>query len=264
MIRVRDVIQAVDSFARFSWACEWDNAGLQTGSPEWEVTKIGVSLDPSYKAIEEAVEGGCSCLLVHHPLIFEPLRNIFTQFPIGRKLVKVLENRMAVIAAHTNWDVSPVGVNVVLGEGLGLLRTCPLEDGSGGSWGMGLTGLFSEKMPSEYFIIKLKESWDLSWAREYNLPETVSRVALAGGSGGDLWPFALQQGADVFVTADMKYHQIMGAVESGLGVVVVDHGEMERKSIPALKDLISKILPVEVVFVDRNGFDPGYITISKG
>lgn len=263
MIRVRDVLKAVDTFAPFSWSYEWDNSGLQTGSPEWEVIKVGVSLDPSCKAIEEAVKEGCSCLLTHHPLIFDPLKNILTQTSLGDKLHKILGSRLAVVAAHTNWDISPVGVNVILGKNLGLLRTSSLEDGPGESWGMGLIGALNEDMFSENFIRRLKESWSLSWTREYNLPEKVRRVSMVGGSGGDLCSAAISKGADVFITADMKYHQIMDAVERGLGVVLADHGEMERKSIPALKDLISKILPVEVVFVDRDGFDPGYVTISK-
>jgi len=261
MIRVRDVLRAINSFAPFSWSCEWDNSGLQTGSPEWEATKIGLSLDPSNSAIEEAIKEECSCLLVHHPLIFDPLRSISTQTLLGGKLLKILENRLSVVAAHTNWDVSPVGVNVILGDELDLLGEYPLEEGPDGSWGTGLAGCFKERISSVNFIKKLKLSWGLSWTREYNLPETVVRVALVGGSGGGLWPTALLKGADVFVTADMKYHQIMDAVESGLGVVLADHGEMERKSMPVMKNLLSKILPTEVVFVECDGFEPGYVTI---
>lgn len=264
MVKVRDVVQAVDSFASFSWSFEWDNAGLQAGSPEWEVTRVGVSLDASNRAIEEAVNSGCSCLLVHHPLIFYPLRSITPLTPHGVKILKVLENRLAVVAAHTNWDVSPVGVNVILGEAIGLLDPLPLEEIAGAAWGMGLHGRFPGCLSPGEFRKILMANWGLSWIREYNLPETVSRVALASGSGGDIWPAALSKGADVFVTADMKYHQVAEAVESGLGIVIVDHGEMERRSIPVMKNLIEGILPLEVVLVDPGGFDPGRETISKG
>lgn len=250
MIRVGDVIQAIESFASFSWSYEWDNSGLQAGSPEWEVKKIGVSLDPSNGAIEESVKAGCSCLIVHHPLIFDPIRNILTQTPLGGKLLTIMDNRLAVIAVHTNWDVSPYGVNVVLGEELGLYGSSPLEEGAGGSWGMGLTGVFRDVISSDTFIKRMKKNWDLSWARGHNLPETISSVAIAGGSGGDLWPAALDKGADVFVTADMKYHQIMDAAENGLAVVLVDHGEMEKRSIPVLGSLVSNKLPIEVVLMD--------------
>lgn len=261
MIRVKDVLQAVDSFAPFPWSCEWDNSGLQAGSPEWEVRKVVLSLDPSNKVIDEALKEDCSCLVVHHPLIFDPLRNISTETLLGRKLLKVLESHLSVIAVHTNWDVSPVGVNVILGESLGLIGECPLENGPDGSWGMGLAGSFGKGISSVDIIKKMKVSWGLSWTREYNLPETITRVALVGGSGGDLWPAALLKGADVFVTADMKYHQIMDAVESGLGVVVADHGEMERKPMRAMKDLLARILPIEIAFAEGNGFEPGYVTI---
>ncbi|MDO9508773.1 MAG: Nif3-like dinuclear metal center hexameric protein [Thermovirgaceae bacterium] len=264
MIRVRDVIHAIDRFAPFGWSCEWDNAGLQAGSPEWEVNKVGVSLDATGRAIEEAVDEGCSCLVVHHPLIFEPLRSIRTQTPLGGKLLKAMENRLAVVAAHTNWDVSPLGVNRILGEELGLLETSPLEESNDGSWGMGLSGVLRDAMTDEEFRENLRERWALTWIREYNIPKTFFRVAIAGGSGGDLWQAALFKRAEVFITADMKYHQIMEAVESGLGVVLADHGEMERKSVPSLARLLSENLPLEVINVDLPGFDPGYVTIPIG
>lgn len=263
MIRIKDVIHAIDSFAPFSWSFDWDNSGLQVGSPEWEVIRIGVALDATEKAIDEAIRKSCSCLLVHHPLLFDPLRSIQTQTPTGGKLLRALANHLAVVSVHTNWDVSPAGVNVILGERLGLLELSPLEVGAEGAWGIGVAGFFPEVLSTEGFRNRLKGNLGLSWIRDYALPGMVSRVAMVGGSGGDLWPLALDDGADVFVTADMKYHQIMEAVESGIGVVLADHGEIERNSVPVLKELLSKNIPLEVVLVDEKGFDPGNIMILK-
>jgi hypothetical protein len=52
----------------------------------------------------------------------------------------------------------------------------------------------------------------------------------------------------------------MEAVEGGLAVVVVDHGEMERVTLPALGSLLSSALLMEVLQVDVQGFEAGDIT----
>ena len=45
--------------------------------------------------------------------------------------------------------------------------------------------------------------------------------------------------ADIYLTADMKYHELSDAVNEGLAVGLINHGEMERASIPELAHKIS-------------------------
>lgn len=261
MLLVSDVLKAIDSFAPFDTSCEWDNTGLIIGSPDQKVTGVAVSLDATEQAITEAIVKGCSCLVTHHPLIFEPLSNINTGTPMGRKIRNCLGNGLAVISAHTNWDLSPRGVNAILGSMIGLVDATPLDSGEAGS-GMGLFGAFGKAQEGDELPGMILRKWELSWVKYYNVPQTVSRLAVVGGSGGDLWPLALERGADVLVTADMKYHQIMEAVENGLGIIVADHGEMERVTINELARLLSGLLQTVVVTVDTGGFSAGRVSIS--
>jgi dinuclear metal center YbgI/SA1388 family protein len=260
MLRVRDVIEGIETFAPFSSCREWDNSGLQVGSLDWEATRLAVSLDLTYRAIDEALDKGCSCIITHHPVIFEPIRKIETRTPLGGKILSCLENRLSVISLHTNWDISPLGVNRVLAELLGLEGMSPLDGIDDRAGWMGICGAFAT--PKEGLALPgiLLEKWNLSWIRSYRIPETVSNLAIVGGSGGDLWSAAKAKGSEVFITADMKYHQVMEAVESGLAVVAMDHGEMERVTLPALGSLLSRVLAVEVLQVDVRGFEAGVIT----
>ena len=260
MLRVRDVIEGIETFAPFSSCCEWDNSGLQIGCLDWEVTRLAVSLDLTYRAIDEALDKGCSCIVTHHPVIFEPLRKIETRTPLGGKILACLENRLSVISSHTNWDISPLGVNRVLAELLGLQGMSSLDDSDGRAGWMGICGALATPEKGLALPGILREKWDLSWTRSYRIPDTVSDLAIVGGSGGDLWPTAKAKGSEVFITADMKYHQVMEAVEGGLAVVVVDHGEMERVTLPALGSLLSRALLMEVLQVDVQGFEAGDIT----
>jgi len=62
-------------------------------------------------------------------------------------------------------------------------------------------------------------------------------VAVCGGSGSFLLPEAIRQGADVFVTADFKYHQFFDA-DGKILIADIGHFESEQFTI----DLLAGIL----------------------
>lgn len=68
-----------------------------------------------------------------------------------------------------------------------------------------------------------------------NLDRQVRIVAACGGSGSDLLPVAIMQGADVFVTADVKYHTFQSAEAS---IALVDAGHYETEA-PIVKKIVS-------------------------
>lgn len=72
---------------------------------------------------------------------------------------------------------------------------------------------------------------------------TVRRVALCGGSGGDLWEKALEAGAELFLTGEIGYHQGVAAAESGLAVVALGHRETERPFVGHVGRLLRKHFP---------------------
>ena len=125
MTRVREIQEAVEGIAPASLAADWDNAGLQVGDPDAEVTRVLVALTPLPEVFEEAEETGVDLLLFHHPLIFRPLGSVNTGSYPGDLVARAIRGGMAVHAAHTNYDAAPGGVSVALAEALGLVG--PLE-----------------------------------------------------------------------------------------------------------------------------------------
>ena len=82
----------------------------------------------------------------------------------------------------------------------------------------------------------------------------VKRIAIGGGSCGDIWPRAEEKRASLFVTADMSYHNRQDALNCGLMLIDVDHGEMERASLPKLKSIIENqtgLIAEMIVETDR-------------
>lgn len=59
------------------------------------------------------------------------------------------------------------------------------------------------------------------------LPDTVERVAVVGGSGGDFLPQAAAAGAQVLVTGEARHHTAAQAADLGLGLICLGHYQTE-------------------------------------
>lgn len=127
MPKVADIIRIIDQMAPRRLAEEWDNVGLHFGNPDWPVSTIFVSLDPTVQAVEAAAAAGADMLVTHHPLIFKPLKQINTGSPAGAVIDFAARNRIAVFCAHTNLDAAAGGINDVLAEKIGMKVTGPLS-----------------------------------------------------------------------------------------------------------------------------------------
>ncbi len=67
----------------------------------------------------------------------------------------------------------------------------------------------------------------------------VNRVAVCGGAGGFLLNAAIRAGADVFITADYKYHEFFDA-EGKIIIADIGHYESEQFTIQLLNEFITK------------------------
>ena len=242
-MKLNEVIGLIEKRMPLSWSEEWDNSGLLAGDSHSEIEKIGLTLDVSEDTVSKAAVCGCQLLLSHHPIIFRPLKNIIADTPAGRAIFLAIKSDISLYAAHTNWDSSPEGVNFSLAELLGLDEIGPLVSASAeeGSWGMGSVGDLLMPLSLENVMKLIKERWLLTSCTGYGgTSGMIKKIAIGGGACGDMWPDALTKGASVFITADMSYHNRQDALNCGLKLIDVDHGEMERASLPRLRSIIEK------------------------
>ena len=245
-LNVRKLLAHIETFAPSTLAEEWDNPGLMLGSYDSEVSRVAICLDAVSEAVISAHEQGCNVLLTHHPLIFRGIKKIDVDSELGRTIGEAIKRNVAIIAAHTNWDKAAGGVNDTLANLLGLHEVEPLDE-------FGVSGIMPERMKPEEFFSHVKSSWNLSRIDIYtrNMPEYISRVSLCGGSGSGFWHPALKHNADVYITADMKYHELIDATRAGLTIGNINHGEMERASLPELARKISEC-GIETVLLNVN------------
>lgn len=96
--------------------------------------------------------------------------------------------------------------------------------------GAGIVGTLERPMQTPMFFDFVKEKFNLSIIKHTRfLKDEVSKVALCGGSGIFLLGDAKRAGADVFITADIKYHEFFDA-ENQLVLADIGHYESEQKT----------------------------------
>lgn len=93
--------------------------------------------------------------------------------------------------------------------------------------GSGLIGDLATPLPEIDFLQQLKEAFHLSVIKHTSLlGKPIQKIALCGGSGSFLIPAAQKVGADLFITADIKYHAFFDA---GSTLVIADIGHWESE-----------------------------------
>ncbi|MDR3264389.1 MAG: Nif3-like dinuclear metal center hexameric protein [Synergistaceae bacterium] len=250
-MKVRDILDKINLVAPFMLAEDWDNCGLMVGDPDGEVRRLALALDPLPEVLEEAFRKGCQALLSHHPLFFRPVKSLDLSSALGKVLRMAIRAEMAVLSAHTNWDSAEGGVSRTLARRMKLSAIVPLQQSPHGVGGMGATGDLPAVTPLSEVLERIKRAWNLTRIDYYGPTDcSILRMALCGGSGGSLWPAALSMKADLYVTADMKYHDILDSVRSKLPVAVVDHAEMESVTLVELARYLAAPGELEVMLMD--------------
>lgn len=226
-VTVGQVLRLIDGLAPFELAEPWDNVGLLAGAPDWPVEKVLCALDLRMEVLDEAKRIGAQLIVTHHPILFRGRKNLCESDGEGRLLCALVRSKIAMIAAHTNYDNAAPGVNDALAGVLGLRDAQPLESGMRiGTIEETDFGTFCDRVRSA-----LKGP-----ARCYgDLKRMIRRVAVLGGAGEDYARLAIDAGADVYVTGEMAYHKALDAVDNGLCVIEAGHAATEYPAISALK-----------------------------
>ena len=228
VVSVSDIINFLEEHFPPGLAEEWDNVGLQIGAPCVTCRTIMTCLTVTDAAVNYAVEMGVDLIIAHHPLIFTPLKSITYKNLPGRIIGKLLTHHISLYVAHTNVDQALGGLNDWLARALGLNnieilqeRPSPID---GMAAGYGRIGELSSPQRLHNFAVYVQEALRIEAIRFLGDGERLIRkVAVSCGSGSHLWPVALQAGADVLVTGDVKYHTAMEVLDTPLALIDGGH-----------------------------------------
>lgn len=234
-----DFLDLLEGIAPRSLAEEWDNPGLQVGSLSQEVNRIVLSLDPSLEAVRECIRHKAQVLLNHHPLFFKPVSCLNMDHYPNLLLKEALIAGISIVAAHTNLDAAPGGINDVLAGLLELRDVKPLCDDREGRGGLGRIGDVAEPMTLARFAENLKVALSNESLRIVGKMDLlIKRAAVVGGAGGSMISKAFEGGADVLVTGDISHHQALEAKNLGVGMIDAGHFCTERTAFLHLADTL--------------------------
>ena len=235
---VADLISALDQIAPFGMAESWDNVGLIVGDRGRRVDSVLIGLDPTNQLLSEAIDRGADTVITHHPAIFKPIPSINTGESSGRFLEKALTHRLNIIACHTNFDSVCKGVNDMLADLLGLQDISPLRPAEAPfptDAGLGRIGCYRQPKDKAEFVDLLLEVLNLDTVQMAGeLPETITAVALCGGSGSEFAETAKRSGADLYISAEIKHNVGRWAEENDFCIIDGTHYATEKPAVRLL------------------------------
>lgn len=122
--------------------------------------------------------------------------------------------------------------------------------------GLGVTGFLIEPINSDVFLQLIKTNFNCTQIKHSAIVKPqVQKIALCGGSGFSLLNQAINKNADVFITADIKYHGFF-ETENKILLVDIGHYESELFAIDIFYELLTKNLPTFAIRKTRLNTNP--------
>lgn len=233
---IGEVVAYLDATFRPELQEDYDNAGFLLGDSVAKYTGALVALDLTPAVIDEAIGLGANLIVTHHPFIFSGLKRITDRSESGRMVMALVRNGISVYAAHTNLDNVPWGVSGVLAQKLKLMNYRVLKGTQVNDIGAGIVGELTRVTKAGYFLLRVKRLLKQPTLRTspFDPKKRIQRVALCGGSGAPFIGDAMAADADIYITADLKYHDF----QRGEGrIILVDAGHYETEQFA--KEIIS-------------------------
>ena len=249
---VSDVIGALEKAAPLHLQDDFDNSGLQVGFPDAPVAKVLTCLDVTEESLAQAAALGCNMIVSHHPLLFNPLKQVSCATYQQRCVVEALARGIAIYSAHTSLDNAPGGVNYRIASMLGLEDLSWLQPRADRAGGSGVIGMLPEAISDNDFLRLLKSVFAVE-CLQHTAPcgKSIRKVALCGGSGAFLMRDAMRMRADAFITGELHYHDYFES--DGMLLAALGHYQSELCTIDLLYDILTSALPeLEVVKTSVN------------
>ena len=225
MVKLKEITDYIEKLFPKEYAEDFDNVGLLVGRSDKDITKVLLCLDANKNVVREAAEVGAELIITHHPVIFNPIKNITDNSDEGEMLLGAIENGISIYSAHTNLDSAPSGLT---DEVCSLLSLDPISNLEGVLGRLckapaGTTAkTLCEKIKKEFGIKKLFST--------FTADREIKTVAVCNGSGsGELCIIAKDLGADVYISGDLKHHEMSAfKISDNIDFIEMRHFDSEK------------------------------------
>lgn len=257
---LKQVCAAIERIAPPALAEEWDNTGLLLApSRSPRIHRLLLTIDTTPEVIDEAIKRKCEFILSYHPPLFTPVNRLTPANPSDRRLIRLLESRIAVYSPHTALDMVEGGVNDWLAAGIQRKDAASI---SAIPYGPGRLLTFEKGIAWKTLANRIRALLKVPYlriARPSTPARSIRKVALCAGAGMDAMEGA---DADVYFTGEMKHHDILATTARGILVILAEHSHTERGYLPTLKKRLARELAGSVeILIAQSDRDP--ITLMR-
>jgi dinuclear metal center YbgI/SA1388 family protein len=256
MLTIKTVAAFLEEFAPIRLAEDWDNVGLLVGDPKWEVDRVMTCLTITRASATEAIEGNAQLIVTHHPLPFQPVRQLTTESTAGRLLLELIAAQVAVYSPHTAFDSAREGINQRLAVALGLRGiTALLPDDQG--LGAGRWGWLEAPLELGQLADRVKKFLSIERMQIVGQSQQpVRTVGVACGAAGEFLDAARQTECDCLLTGETRFHTCLEAEAAGIGLLMPGHFASERFAVECLADVLAGQFAGLEVWASRQERDP--------
>jgi dinuclear metal center YbgI/SA1388 family protein len=254
-MRARTIADLLESIAPLESARQGDVNGFVIGSPDIEITGIGVCWTPTLSVLDHCIAQGLNLIISHEaPLFYDvPVPWLHTQ-QTEMKSANIVrlqcyhKHGISVYRCHTNWDVAPVVGNCdAFGRAMGwtqevargyltrVYRIEPTTVGELARWVKQSTGLEYIRVSGDLSaVVEFVGTGIGGVGQRYNYPEELAYL-----------------GADAAVFGEVIDYAFRHAVELGLPLIETGHIASENFGLCRLADLLRDHCGgVQVTFFD--------------
>ena len=211
MYKIKEITDKIEKFAPLETCADWDNSGWQINLGKDECKKIMTALTVTEDVVKQAIEGKCD----------------------------LISNGIQVYSAHTNLDVAKGGTTDTLGKKCGFDKLTEIDGFLSGT---------KCNIDIEEFAEIVKKNLELESMKIININDKkrAKSICFCAGGGGSEIAHADNNGYDLFVTGEVKFHE---AFEAGDCVVFeVGHFDSEKY----VGEIFKKILGNKYEIIEAN------------
>lgn len=212
---LKEIVSGFEKLWPTHLAEDWDVVGLVSGSKAKIIKSVLLTVDVTKDVVEYAKSVGSDLIFAHHPLLLRGVTSVAEDSSKGSILSELIRSDIALYSAHTNADSVESGTSAVLAKALGFSNASPLSpisttQGTGQvgslakSISLGdLASLLNNILPPTATGVRVAGDFDT----------LVQKVALCAGAGDAYLELALNSGADVYITSDLRHHRAQEVLE---------------------------------------------------
>jgi dinuclear metal center YbgI/SA1388 family protein len=247
-VQLAEVLATLQRLAPLQFAEPWDNVGLIVEpTPVARAAPLHsalLTIDLSDEVVAEAERLGATLVIAYHPPIFQGLKRLRSSEPSESAVLRCVAKGITVFSPHTALDAAPDGVNAWLLDafGAGVRGPC-LANAADRRYGQGGFVRLATEITLTDAVERIKRHLGLSQLRVAAAPQhesasaLIRSVAVCAGAGGSL--FEKLSGYDLYLTGEMRHHDVRARAISGSSVVLAEHTNTERGFLPVLAQRLS-------------------------